>query len=112
MSTTVPSPPPPSARQKPPTHQVPPAQLPYVRYRQDSDPQRSQLTNSKLNGAQGRIRTSVTRRVADLQSAAINHSATSAHPAKPPQPAAHISTHQAHASIRTANRAGLPALKE
>ncbi len=30
------------------------------------------------NGAQGRIRTSVTRRVADLQSAAINHSATCA----------------------------------
>jgi hypothetical protein len=33
----------------------------------------------KGNGAQGRIRTSVTRRVADLQSAAINHSATCAH---------------------------------
>jgi hypothetical protein len=32
----------------------------------------------KKNGAQGRIRTSVTRRVADLQSAAINHSATCA----------------------------------
>jgi hypothetical protein len=30
------------------------------------------------NGAQGRIRTFVTRRVADLQSAAINHSATCA----------------------------------
>jgi hypothetical protein len=32
------------------------------------------------SGAQGRIRTSVTQRVADLQSAAINHSATCAHP--------------------------------
>ena len=31
-----------------------------------------------MNGAQGRIRTSVTRRVADLQSAAINRSATCA----------------------------------
>ena len=31
------------------------------------------------NGAQGSIRTSVTRRVADLQSAAINRSATCAH---------------------------------
>ena len=36
---------------------------------------------TKIYGAQGRIRTSVTRRVADLQSAAINHSATCAHPA-------------------------------
>ena len=35
-------------------------------------------TRSSKNGAQGRIRTSVTRRVADLQSAAINHSATCA----------------------------------
>jgi hypothetical protein len=34
----------------------------------------------KKCGAQGRIRTSVTQRVADLQSAAINHSATCAHP--------------------------------
>jgi hypothetical protein len=33
---------------------------------------------SKISGAQGRIRTSVTRRVADLQSAAINRSATCA----------------------------------
>ncbi len=31
-----------------------------------------------INGAQGRIRTFVTRRVADLQSAAFNHSATCA----------------------------------
>jgi hypothetical protein len=38
--------------------------------------------HTKLSGAQGRIRTSVTRCVADLQSAAINHSATCAHPAK------------------------------
>ena len=37
------------------------------------------IHHSKLkNGAQGRIRTSVTHRVADLQSAAINHSATCA----------------------------------
>jgi hypothetical protein len=43
--------------------------------------QRSTRT-SQTSGAQGRIRTSVTRRVADLQSAAINHSATCAHPAK------------------------------
>ncbi len=35
----------------------------------------------QIRGAQGRIRTSVTRRVADLQSAAINRSATCAHPA-------------------------------
>jgi hypothetical protein len=48
--------------------------------------------HSKLNGAQGRIRTSVTRRVADLQSAAINHSATCALPAKPHQRAAHNSS--------------------
>ena len=37
----------------------------------------------QLSGAQGRIRTSVTQRVADLQSAAINHSATCAHAANP-----------------------------
>ena len=36
------------------------------------------IRNRKMNGAQGRIRTSVTRRVADLQSAAINRSATCA----------------------------------
>ncbi len=35
-------------------------------------------TELEVNGAQGRIRTSVTRRVADLQSAAINRSATCA----------------------------------
>jgi hypothetical protein len=38
-----------------------------------------QYCSYKINGAQGRIRTSVTRRVADLQSAAINRSATCAH---------------------------------
>ena len=53
-------------------------------------------------GAQGRIRTSVTRRVADLQSAAINHSATcalcltsspfrSSHPPPMPSPARYFS---------------------
>jgi hypothetical protein len=35
----------------------------------------------KTNGAQGRIRTSVAHNAADLQSAAINHSATCAHSA-------------------------------
>ncbi len=43
----------------------------------------SPTNNPQISGAQGRIRTSVTRCVADLQSAAINHSATCAHPAKP-----------------------------
>src|SRR5579862_8933917 len=51
--------------------------------------------NSKLNGAQGRIRTSVAHNAADLQSAAINHSATCAlfcskapwqHPSQPIKP--------------------------
>ena|GEM_PF-3458613 len=56
--------------------------------------QRSTRT-SQTSGAQGRIRTSVTRRVADLQSAAINHSATCAHPAKPSEQTTLISTHQA-----------------
>ena len=46
-----------------------------------SQPSHLQLRTSNVqlkNGAQGRIRTSVTRRVADLQSAAINRSATCA----------------------------------
>ncbi len=52
------------------------------------------------DGAQGRIRTSVTRRVADLQSAAINHSATCALcipttvPAQIHRAAGHLSSRQ------------------
>ena len=38
----------------------------------------------KINGAQGRIRTSVALSAADLQSAAINHSATCASSARRP----------------------------
>ena len=38
---------------------------------------------TQTSGAQGRIRTSVAHNAADLQSAAINHSATCAHPARP-----------------------------
>src|SRR5579862_5658180 len=53
------------------------------------------LAALKLNGAQGRIRTSVAHNAADLQSAAINHSATCAlfcskapwqHPSQPIKP--------------------------
>jgi hypothetical protein len=44
--------------------------------------QRSTRT-TQTSGAQGRIRTSVAHNAADLQSAAINHSATCAHPARP-----------------------------
>jgi hypothetical protein len=70
------------------------------------------LAKLKTNGAQGRIRTSVTRRVADLQSAAINHSATCAHPAKPSQTRS-TSTHQAPSNDpNAANRAGGPNLEE
>ncbi len=76
------------------------ARLPSVRCLQDLNPQSpATFQNYTFNrripvkilqiqqhcetcGAQGRIRTSVTQRVADLQSAAINHSATCAHPAK------------------------------
>jgi hypothetical protein len=50
--------------------------------------QKKSANPKKISGAQGRIRTSVTHRVADLQSAAINHSATCAHPATHIQPAA------------------------
>ena len=41
------------------------------------------LKHGKRNGAQGRIRTSVRQRRADLQSAAINRSATCAHLYRP-----------------------------
>jgi hypothetical protein len=80
-------PPPWSARTPSPKSQVQQARSPYVRDWQGLDPQPlqttaftayNQLATNKINGAQGRIRTSVTRRVADLQSAAINHSATCA----------------------------------
>ncbi len=77
-----------SARLKPPTNQARTARSTFFRCLQGLDPKHSPITthrskthNSKLNGAQGRIRTSVTRCVADLQSAAINHSATCAHSA-------------------------------
>jgi hypothetical protein len=51
-------------------------------------------TKNRKSGAQGRIRTSVTRRVADLQSAAINRSATCAlRCLRPP-----ASLHPVHAS--------------
>ena len=58
---------------------------------------------TEVNGAQGRIRTSVTRRVADLQSAAINHSATCAHlfavrPTTTQAPA--LTTQNTHNSLR------------
>jgi hypothetical protein len=65
----------------------------------------------KVNGAQGRIRTSVTRRVADLQSAAINHSATCASPASDPACSLHLNP--SSPSLNSpANRAGVQALKE
>ncbi len=44
----------------------------------------NQIPDPNNHGAQGRIRTSVTQCVADLQSAAINHSATCALPALRP----------------------------
>ncbi len=56
-----------------------PAQRSTVRYPKEPCPY-SRLRPSK-NGAQGRIRTFVATSAADLQSAAINHSATCAHPA-------------------------------
>ena len=57
--------------------QVQPAQQPCARYSRETYSSNPRL--QLKNGAQGRIRTSVAHNAADLQSAAINHSATCAH---------------------------------
>ena len=77
-----------------------PALLLIFRYRRGRSPLAAPLVpaSCKLHGAQGRIRTSVRHRRADLQSAAINHSATCALRCQPTYPAAH-SPHQVRTSI-------------
>jgi hypothetical protein len=77
------------------------------------------IHHSNKNGAQGRIRTSVTRRVADLQSAAINHSATCAlcfsngcfsrrpFPQPIPHPADRLRVSNPHELSRTKSSAGV-----
>ena len=58
----------------------------------------------KSNGAQGRIRTSVAHNAADLQSAAINHSATCARPATSPKPLPAIPLYPAQTPARSRER--------
>ena len=62
----------------PPKPPALPAQQPAAHRPREPYPSQPSLYRNNKNGAQGRIRTSVTRRVADLQSAAINRSATCA----------------------------------
>ena len=91
-TTTSPAascPAPSSARPAPQAPQAQPAPLPAAHSQREQNSSRPALPNYYLlsthctskNGAQGRIRTFVATSAADLQSAAINHSATCAHPA-------------------------------
>ena len=71
-----------------------------------------QLRLGQTYGAQGRIRTSVAHNAADLQSAAINHSATCAHPAFEFQASSIHLGPSSPSTIQLANRAETPTLKE
>ena len=101
MSAIETCPAPSFARPEPPTPQVRRAQLPSFRCLPGLDPQHSPLMTQRsrltaqTNGAQGRIRTSVAHNAADLQSAAINHSATCAFLLRLPQT---LSLHHAEAA--------------
>ena len=76
-SSATPAPPKPPAlpAQQPAAHRP---REPYPSQPSTYSPTTNNHQPKTKNGAQGRIRTSVTRRVADLQSAAINRSATCA----------------------------------
>ena len=93
-----------SATQVPQALQSQPAPQPAAHCPREPYPsQPSLILQLQKNGAQGRIRTFVATSAADLQSAAINHSATCAHPAC--LPATPFSRHIPYAVNRRVKRA-------
>ena len=114
MSANDNSPAPSSARPESPELREPSALQPIFRCRQGRSPQplpclyNQTSSYIKLSGAQGRIRTSVARCAADLQSAAINHSATCAHLLPCPLPHKTSATHHDSPSISRPGSSLLP----